>query len=113
MTGKCFKQETIAIIENNGQYWIGSNWCENVQSECPRKNMKSGEGYHLCKEICNQGSHAEIDACLKAGENANGGILYLLGHTYCCDSCKEVMDKYGIKNVVIGKLPDSIISKLK
>lgn len=30
MTEKCTKQETVAIIENNGQYWISSNYCENV-----------------------------------------------------------------------------------
>lgn len=105
--GKCCKQETIAIIENNGRYWIGSNWCNNPQSECPRKDMSSGTGYNLCREICKQASHAEVDACKQAGKNANGGTLYLIGHTYCCDSCKETMSKYGIKRIIIGKLPTS------
>jgi deoxycytidylate deaminase len=112
MKGKCAKQETIAIIENNGQYWIGSNWCNNAQDECPRKLMKTGEGYELCKTICNQDNHAEVDVCIKVGENASGGTLYLLGHTYCCDNCKKVMSEYGIEEVVIGSIPKSILNEI-
>jgi len=32
---------------------------------------------------------------------AEGAILYLIGHYYCCDNCKEIMKKFGIKKVVI------------
>lgn len=103
--GKCVKQTTIAIIENNGRYWVGSNWVENQQSECPRKDLPTGVGYELCKNICNQPYHAEVDACHQAGKGAEGGTLYLIGHTYCCDDCKKIMDLFGIKEVVIGKLP--------
>jgi len=110
--GKCAKQETIAIIENNGQYWIGSNWCYYAQNECPRKNYKSGEGYELCLSVCVQVYHAEVDACINAGINAKGGTLYLLGHTYCCDNCKKVMDEYGIKKVIIGRIPESFSNKI-
>ena len=112
MQGKCAKQETIAIIENHGRYWIGSNWCNNSQDICPRSNMKTGEGYELCRSICNQDYHAEVDACIKAGTNAKGGILYLLGHTYCCDNCKEIMNNFGIREVIIGKIPKCISSKI-
>ena len=98
---KCTKQEVMAIIENNGRFWIDSNWCYNPQKVCPRKDMKTGEGYELCKDICKQTNHAEVNACFKAGEGARGGTLYLIGHTYCCDDCKKVMDEYGIKKVVI------------
>ncbi len=101
MKGICVKQTTIAIIVNKGKFWVGSNWCESSQEECPRGNMKSGEGYHLCKEICKQGNHAEVDACIKAGKDAKGGTLYLIGHTYCCDNCKKVMKEYEIKKVII------------
>lgn len=106
---KCAKQTTIAVIENKGRYWIGTNWCQSPQKECPRKDMPSGEGYWMCTQMCHQNSHAEIDACVQAGRNAEGGTLYLLGHTYCCDSCKHVMESFGIKEVIIGRLPDSIM----
>lgn len=102
---KCIKQEVIAIIKNKNKFWVGSNWCKNYQKECPRKGMKSGTGYHLCREICEQQNHAEVDACINAGIDALGGVLHLIGHTYCCDDCKKVMKKYGIKEVIIGKYP--------
>lgn len=96
MKGKCAKQTTIAIIINNGEVFIGSNWCEKPQKECPRKGMKTGEGYHLCSEICGQKFHAEVDACLNAKKKANGGKLYLYGHYYFCDNCIKTMKKYGL-----------------
>jgi deoxycytidylate deaminase len=105
MRGKCAKQETIAVIENNGQYWTGSNWCENAQEICPRSDMPTGIGYELCKTICKQNNHAEVDACINARENADGGTLYLIGHTYCCDNCKKVMKQHGIKKIIIGRTP--------
>lgn len=105
---RCAKQDTIAIIVNQGQTWIGSNWCENPQTECPRKDLPTGVGYEMCKNICKQHSHAEVDACEKAGSNAEGGTLYLIGHTYCCDSCKKIMCDFGIKEVVIGEFPQNI-----
>lgn len=101
LKGKCAKQNTIAIIVNNGSYFIGSNWCDDPQDDCPRGNMKSGEGYHLCKEVCKQKYHAEVDAVKKAGNNAKGGTLFLIGHYYMCDPCKKVVDEAGIEKVVI------------
>jgi len=106
MIGKCAKQEVIAVVENNGQYWIGSNWCLSAQKECPRGDMPSGQGYHICHDICRTHGHAEVDACTKAGHhNCEGATLYLVGHTYCCDDCKEVMYEHGIKEIIIGRLP--------
>jgi deoxycytidylate deaminase len=82
---------------------IGTNEIHKDITECPRKDMKTGEGYELCKSVCKQNHHAEVDACLKAGDQANGAILYLIGHTYCCNDCTEVMERYGIKEVIISK----------
>jgi len=107
MTGKCCKGEVVAIIENNGCYWIGSNACENAQKKCPRGKMPTGQGYEMCENICKQFAHAEEMACYEAGKEAIGGTLYLIGHTYCCDNCKKIMKAHGIEKVVIGKLPPS------
>ena len=101
MKGKCAKQTTVAVIMNNGEFWVGSNWCVNPQKVCPRGDLPTGEGYEMCKDICGQSHHAEVDACMNAGDGARGGTLYLIGHTYCCDDCKRVMDSYGIEKVVI------------
>lgn len=112
---KCVKQEVIAMVYKDGKYWLGSNWCANPQSVCPRdkQNMKSGEGYELCTTVCQQKYHAEVDACKSAGkENCNGATLYLVGHTYCCDNCISVMKEMGIKEVVIGYLPNTKLERI-
>jgi deoxycytidylate deaminase len=99
---KCIKQQTIAVIvTESGKCFVGTNWCRNPQQECPRKDFPTGVGYDLCKNICQQDNHAEVDACLKAGEYAKGADLYLIGHYYCCDNCKKIMTEYGIKDIVI------------
>jgi deoxycytidylate deaminase len=99
---KCAKQQTIAVIvTEGGNSFVGTNWCKNPQKECPRKNLPTGVGYEMCKNICQQENHAEVDACLAAGEHARGADLYLIGHYYCCDNCKKIMAEYGIKDIVI------------
>lgn len=103
MKGLCAKRTTIAIVFNGHDYWIGTNECSNPQEICPRKNMKPSEGYELCKIICGQKAHAEVNALEKAGENAIGADLYLIGHYYICDWCKESIKKYGIRNTIICK----------
>jgi len=97
----CAKQLTMAVIVSGLNYYVGSNWCKTPQIECPRKDMPSGVGYKLCQTICHQPNHAEIDACINAGIMAKGATLYLIGHTYCCDNCKKIMKRYGIKNIII------------
>lgn len=97
--GLCAKQTTIAIITNGNRAFIGTNWVNNPQEECPRKDMPSGQGYEMCREICVQHAHAEVDACEQAGEYAKGATLYLIGHTYCCANCLQIMKKYKIKEV--------------
>lgn len=103
---RCAKQDTIAILKQGNRVWIGSNWCECPQATCPRADMPSGVGYELCHDVCKQSGHAEVDACRKAGAEAKGATLYLIGHTYCCDNCKRVMAEHGVAHVVIGEYPD-------
>ena len=104
MEGKCVKQTVIAVIvTTDGGYFVGSNWCKHPREKCPREGRKSGEGYDLCKIICEQRNHAEVDACLKAGKKAKGATLILIGHSYCCDNCKKVMTAYGISEVLFAR----------
>jgi deoxycytidylate deaminase len=100
---RCAKQTTVAIIENNGEYWLGTNSCKKPQVECPRGNMPSGEGYVLCEVKCEQEGHAEIMALKAAGKKAAGGTLFLMGHVYICDNCRNALNKAGIKNTIIVK----------
>jgi len=97
----CAKQTIVAVIVNGTDYWVGTNWCRYPQRVCPRGDLPSGEGYELCKSVCGQEHHAEVDACFKADTGARGADLYLIGHSYCCDNCKIIMDLFGIKNIHI------------
>jgi pyrimidine deaminase RibD-like protein len=67
--------------------------------------MKTGEGYHLCKEVCQQTDHAEINALKAAGPAARGGIMYIEGHTYACAPCQDAAAASGIKFIAFGAPP--------
>jgi len=101
--GKCANRDVVAIIEKNGKFYVGRNLCDNPQSECPRRK---GEDYEKCKTVCNQDGHAEIEAVKAARGRARGGIMYLIGHDHCCDSCLGVMREAGIERVIFNELPE-------
>jgi len=94
---RCAKQLVLAcIITPLGENFWGTNWCEHPQKKCPRGSMPSGQGYDLCRDICGQRTHAEIDALQQAGDEAQGGMMLVFGHTYCCDSCVKAMKAAGL-----------------
>jgi deoxycytidylate deaminase len=99
---KCAKKHVVAIIEKNGKYYVGSDWCRNPQKKCPRL---PGEDYSKCKTICKQDGHAELDAIKHAKSDTKGAILYLIGHDHCCESCLTAIEKAGIKTVIFNKFP--------
>ncbi|WP_162939460.1 hypothetical protein [Neorhizobium sp. NCHU2750] len=89
------------IVTPDGASFIGENDCLDAQEICPREGMATGEGYHLCKEVCQQVGHAEIVALAKAGDRARGSSIYLQGHTYICDACKEACRAAGISEMFV------------
>lgn len=107
---QCKKQTTYAVIYKDKQVvGTGTNQISADIDICPRDEAGcvSGEGYHMCKEVCKQAGHAEVMACKDAGKKALGGTLYLMGHTYCCDNCIEVMADHGIFEVIICDLKEN------
>lgn len=102
----CVKQSVKALIVTpDGQEVFGSNAINNDVEVCPRvtEGCKTGEGYELCKSVCDQNEHAEVTAiqnAQKAGVNIVGATLYLTGHTYFCDNCTNNMRKAGISKAV-------------
>ena len=108
-SGSCAKQVVTATIHTRGGRFVGTNGCANAQKVCPRDiaGMKTGEGYHLCKEICEQGDHAEeaaIKQAISSGCDPAGSTIYLEGHTYACDTCKAAAKQVGA-TIVIGAPP--------
>lgn len=105
MTGPCAKQRVIAtVVTIDGERFVGENDCENPQDVCPRAGMATGEGYHLCHEICRQTGHAEINALKAAAGKASGATIYIEGHTYACAACKGACQAAGAR-IVIGSPP--------
>ena len=115
----CLKQSVFAMLETScGTKVFGSNKMMNTEvTECPRElqGYVSGAGYHLCKEVCQQQAHAEVDAINSAkdqGLDISGAKLSLVGHTYCCDGCLGDMTLHGIDTVVIYDDNNNIIDTL-
>ena len=100
----CIKQTVKAtIITLKGAEFVGTNACNNPQEVCPRdlRGFSSGEGYYLCKLICEQVSHAEVAAIENAGEACKGAVLVLEGHTYACGDCMREAADAGIEDIII------------
>jgi hypothetical protein len=101
----CAKQTvTATIVAPDGRRYVGTNACANPQPACPRGDMPTGVGYHLCREVCGQHGHAEAAAIQSAAGRARGGTLYLEGHSYACAACLALAAGAGLE-VVIGGPP--------
>jgi deoxycytidylate deaminase len=102
---KCLKQVVTATIYRKGKILVSaSNDIQNYVEKCPRLGMATGEGYDLCRSVCGQEGHAEIQAINKAkalGLDLEGSVLYLKGHTYVCSNCRMHMEQTGIDLFVI------------
>jgi deoxycytidylate deaminase len=108
--GPCVKQVvTATIVSRDGQQFVGTNHCNNAQKVCPRADMPTGVGYELCRSICEQPAHAEINAIAEAGPAADGGVLYLQGHTYACGICSRAAAEAGIVAIVVGAGPPETV----
>lgn len=100
----CAKQTvTATIVTPDGVRFRATNHCYNPQEVCPRKDMPTGVGYELCKSVCNQSGHAEVNAIRVAGSYAKGATMYIEGHTYACDGCLDAIKEAGITSVVFSR----------
>lgn len=94
MTYPCGKQRVVAIYVVNGKVvGVGEN-TRLINIPCPRAGLASGEGYHYCTDTCGQEDHSEVKALRQSGWQ-QGGTMYLIGHTYACESCQKAMDSVG------------------
>ena len=102
----CAKQQvTATLVLPDDRRFVGTNAVAKPQAVCPRGDMPSGQGYHLCREICRQPHHAEMAALKAAGGYAEGATLYLEGHTYVCTPCKLALGASGVSKVIFGAPP--------
>ena len=104
---QCLKQIVRATVRTpNGRYFVATNHIANhPDGGCPRAGMPTGQGYELCRSVCGQGNHAEINALQLAGNKAKGATLYVEGHAYACEPCLQAAKGAGIVEVVLGAPP--------
>jgi len=85
----------VAVVVKDG---LVVSYATNEHKEpCKRMGYPTGEGYELCKG-CQYDNHAEYKA---TRGDVNDGTLYLIGHTYACEPCKESCNQAGIKEIII------------
>lgn len=92
---------TCTIIAPDGRRYVGTNYCHEPQTTCPRL---PGEGYAKCLSLCQQLGHAEVVALLAAGGNARGGHAYV-EYTHLCRHCQESLVAAGVSTFTIGAPP--------
>ena len=104
----CVKQSVYAmLVTEEGKEFFGANWMTNKEvTVCPRVTLKckTGEGYEHCKDTCNQEFHAEpavIDAAINAGYSVVNAVIYVVGHTVCCDNCRNTMYNEGVSEAIV------------
>lgn len=87
----------VAVLVQGGMV---VSWATNQHTEpCKREGYPTGVGYDLCNG-CNYPNHAEY----KAVEGKNGGTLYLIGHTYACEPCKDAMARANVKCIILATI---------
>lgn len=105
MIGPCAKGIVKAtLIAKNGRHYVGFNDCRKPQKTCARGGMPSGVGYHLCREVCDQTAHAEVNAIKQAGDDAIEATIYLEGHIAPCTDCAARIAEVQA-SVIVGPPP--------
>lgn len=102
----CAKQVVKAtIITTDGRTFVGYNNVANSQATCPRGDMPSNVGYHLCRDVCRQTGHAEENALRAADFDVLGATLILEGHVAVCPRCMAACNAAGIAQIIVKEKP--------
>jgi deoxycytidylate deaminase len=94
----CAKTAVYAIlITADGTEYFGANWMTNCDiTVCPRE---AGELYEKCLIACGQPWHAECAALAELegfNDDATDAVVFITGHTICCDNCQKEMTAAGV-----------------
>lgn len=100
----CASRHVVAVlVAADGRVFVGSNGVRRPQPCCPRKKAgyPRGRGWWMCREICGQLHHAEVDVLRRAGAAARGATLYLIGHDRACPECHKAMARAGVARLAV------------
>ena len=100
---KCKRRTVMAVVVSENGVYFGYNYCDNEVDVCPRtvRGCATHEGYNLCREVCDQPAHAEVNAINAAGADAKGAELHVFGHDHACDACIKAANDAGIKKITL------------
>lgn len=99
--GYCAKRRVqCTIYATNGREYTGENLCAKPQPVCPRQ---PGDDYSLCRIVCRQIGHAEEVALAVAGDDADGAVAIVQGHTRICQSCRDALQEAGVTTAYIAQ----------
>ncbi len=125
------------MLLSTGQNKCAPEGCEygDKVEKCPREGMKTGTGYELCKPVHAEvaaclgvrtrapskeemskfaghlaPSQDEIRAAFTPEEleKLNGAALYLVGHYWACDNCKNFCAAVGITDIQFDKISGEV-----
>ena len=94
----------VVVVKDGSIIGRGANGSEyHLQHGCERKRLgiATGERYDLC-EGCDPKNHGEPRAIRDAGD-ARGADVYMWGHWWCCEPCRQAMIDAGINKVYLMK----------
>jgi deoxycytidylate deaminase len=120
--GPCVKASVIAtLITKEGERFESSNYCMNPQKICPRvvAGYAPGQGYQLCKDICQQPAHAEVNVLAfveSRGHNMQDATVYVdytdnTGKVspWVCEPCAMLCSERGASHI-LGKPPEEFLT---
>lgn len=104
---RCQDKTIVAVLRSNGRVFLGINGISESMTYCPRNVMEMGvnQGYSMCRSICRQESHAEVDAIdtwLRNSKADDTAEISIFGTGKICDNCMALLQKFNvsIRNVV-------------
>ncbi len=98
------KTQPVAVIvqkEEIVSWAIAADGMHALNRVCDRE-MDKGSDYDAC-EWCRPAMHAEALAVSRAGTSLGGATCYVWGHYKMCDHCVLLLNKAGIKSLVLMK----------
>lgn len=108
LQGTCLKANYGAVVVDDDDHIISTGYTGMPKGiehckECVRKNVPSGTHYEKCRSV-----HAEMNALIQAGKEANDCTLYLSKNTLeenimPCYLCAKMIVNSGIKKIITPK----------
>lgn len=94
----CAKKQIVAgTYVAQGGFLYATNYCDFEGEQCPRLDMPSGEGYHLC-----QAHHAEARLAEKIKQfELITDVAWVYGHYWACEPCASALKNIGIRELRI------------